>query len=277
MKLTFLGTGGGRHSAMFQIRSTGGLLIQSDSGNVHIDPGPGALTKMNEIAYDLQITNAVMVSHCHPDHYSDAPNVVEGMTKGGWVKRGELYGSESVIKGFEGLGPAFTNYHLSLPENVSVIRPGDKKEISGIGMVFTKSIHNDPTNFGIIIQTDDGNIGYVTDTEFSEEIAKQYVGCRLLVLPLTVPDDKRIRGHTDLLGIIEFIKIVKPELVIINHLGIRVIEVGPEGQAERASDATGIPVIASKDLMTVEFGKSIVIEQLQGEHHDWLDFWKPLR
>ena len=64
-----------------------------------MDPGPGALTNMCQIGYDLRKTDAVVVSHCHPDHYSDAASVIEGMTYGGWVKRGSFYGTKSVIEG----------------------------------------------------------------------------------------------------------------------------------------------------------------------------------
>lgn len=274
MKLIFLGTGGGRHAAMFQIRSTGGLLVQTDKGNIHIDPGPGALSKMNEISYNLQTTDAIIVTHCHPDHYSDVPNAIEGMTKGGWVKRGELYGSISVINGFEGIGPALAEYHLSLPEKVQVVRPDERYDIAGIKITTTKSEHNDPTNYGIILDTEHGRISYVSDTSFSEDIAKQYMESRILILPLTVPDDRRIKGHMDLLGAIEFIKIVKPELVILNHFGIQTVKAGIDDQAHKAADAAGIPVIASKDLMRVDVKDSILIDVLEGKHHDWLDFWK---
>ena len=46
MKLTFLGSGGGRFSAISQRRMTGGFRIDNLSGkNYHIDPGPGALVR----------------------------------------------------------------------------------------------------------------------------------------------------------------------------------------------------------------------------------------
>ena len=34
-KVILLGTGGGRHTTMFQARSTGGYLLMSDTGRVH--------------------------------------------------------------------------------------------------------------------------------------------------------------------------------------------------------------------------------------------------
>ena len=44
MKITFLGTGGGRFSAISQRRMTGGFRIDKFKGkNYHFDPGPGGL------------------------------------------------------------------------------------------------------------------------------------------------------------------------------------------------------------------------------------------
>ncbi len=41
MKITFLGTGGGRFSAISQRRMTGGFRIDNLNGkNYHVDPGP---------------------------------------------------------------------------------------------------------------------------------------------------------------------------------------------------------------------------------------------
>jgi ribonuclease BN (tRNA processing enzyme) len=90
-RITFLGTGGGRHTTMYQTRCTGGMLVEHGNGkHLHIDPGPGALTQMKRIHYDLTRTESLIVSHAHPDHYSDAESVIEGMTFGGWKRRGCL-------------------------------------------------------------------------------------------------------------------------------------------------------------------------------------------
>ena len=46
MKLTFLGSGGGRFATISQKRMTGGFRIDDFGGkNYQIDPGPGALVR----------------------------------------------------------------------------------------------------------------------------------------------------------------------------------------------------------------------------------------
>ena len=154
--ITLLGTGGGRHTTMFQARSTGGFLLSTDGGTVHIDPGPGALTNMCQISYDLRKTDAVIVSHCHPDHYSDAASVIEGMTHGGWVKRGAFYGTKSVIEGHDNLGPCMSPYHLNIEEKVCVIAPGDELDICGCKVSITKADHSDACSVGFRCDTGKG-------------------------------------------------------------------------------------------------------------------------
>ena len=78
MKLIFLGTGGGRFSAINQRRMTGGFRIDNLGGkNYHVDPGPGALVRTYQFGLDPRNINGVFVSHAHTDHYNDAEILIE--------------------------------------------------------------------------------------------------------------------------------------------------------------------------------------------------------
>ena len=272
-RVVLLGTGGGRHTTMFQARSTGGYLIFSDTGRVHIDPGPGALTNMCQMPYDLRQTDAVVISHCHPDHYSDAPCVIEGMTYGGWVKRGAVYGTKSVMEGEGKLGPCLSPYHLTIPQETHLIKEGDRLEIAGIPTEITRADHSDPCNVGFRFDTGNGIFSYVSDTAYSDEIADQYRGSRVLLLPVTTPLDRRIKFHLCTEDAIKFINRVRPELTVFIHLGIAVLKVGPESQAELAEKETGCRVIAGRDLMQIDIGKEIEITDIEPHKPEWNDAW----
>ena len=272
--ITLLGTGGGRHTTMFQARSTGGFLLQTDGGTLHMDPGPGALTNMCQIGYDLRKTDAVVVSHCHPDHYSDAASVIEGMTYGGWVKRGSFYGTKSVIKGHGKLGPCMSQYHLGIEENVSVIAPGDELEICGVRTSIKRADHSDPCNVGFMFHTENGIFSYVSDTAYSDDIADQYAGTRVLFLPVTTPDDKRIKYHMCTEDAVRFVERIRPELTVFIHLGIVILKHDADAQARMTQDSTGCKVIAGRDLMRIHIGKdSVNIEQLIADKPEWNDAW----
>lgn len=255
---------------MYQTRSTGGFLIEHDGKFLHMDPGPGALAQMQRIRYDLTRTDSVIISHCHPDHYSDAACVIEGMTRGGWEKRGSLYGSETVINGTGGLGPALSPYHLSRPAHTAAFRPGDALNVDGMRVEICRAIHSDPTNVGFKMDTGHGILSYVSDTEYSDEIADQYIGSRVLLLPVTTPMGNRIRYHLCTDDAISFIERVKPELAIFIHLGIVMIRRDPAKQAAMVEEATGIRTIAAEDLMTLDVGDNLVIGRADVHQGSWI-------
>ncbi len=269
-RITFLGTGGGRHTTMYQVRSTGGMLIEHDGRFLHVDPGPGALTQMHRIRYDLTRTDSVVVSHCHPDHYSDAESVIEGMTRGGWTKRGSLYGSKTVISGENGLGPCISDYHRRIVSNVSQFAPGDVLDIDGLETDICRADHSDPTNVGFRFHTEHGIVSYVSDTAYSDEIADQYIGSRVLILPVTTPMGNRIKYHLCTDDAITFIDRVRPELAIFIHLGVVIIRKGPEAQAEMAEEATGVKTIAGRDLMVLDVGEELEISDAETFEGEWI-------
>lgn len=276
-RITFLGTGGGRHTSMFQTRCTGGMLIEHGDPvmRMHVDPGPGALTQMRRIRYDVGSTDSVVISHAHPDHYSDGPCVIEGMTRGGWVKRGHLYGSPTVIEGEGGLGPCLSPYHLGLPISSTAFRPGDVLDIDGQRVEVCRARHSDPTNVGFRFDTPFGVVSYVSDTDYDEDIGRQYVGSRVLILPVTTPHNNRINYHMCTDTAIEMVDLVKPELCIFTHLGIVMIEEGPDAQAEMCQDATGVRTVAGKDLMVLDVGEDLELSQARTYDGEWIPEWAP--
>jgi phosphoribosyl 1,2-cyclic phosphodiesterase len=261
-RLTFLGTGGGRYATIYQTRSTGGLLLETSGKRMHIDPGPGALTNMSRMCIDPTRTDAIFISHCHPDHYSDSEVLIEGMCKGGVSKRGMLIGSVSVIDGFEGLGPRLTPYHFNMVEKHITARPGDSFNVCGIRTDIIPSAHSDVTAVGFKFHTDDGIISYVCDTELRDNVVNEVKGSRVLILPITRQTKARIRCHLCTDDAIEFAKAVRPELILFNHMGVRVIQDGPEKEAAYVQKATGVRTIAADDLMKITIAKSIRVSSM---------------
>lgn len=269
-RITFLGTGGGRHTTMYQVRSTGGMLIEHDGRFLHVDPGPGALTQMHRIRYDLTRTDSVIVSHCHPDHYSDAESVIEGMTRGGWTRRGSLYGSQTVLRGNGRLGPCISDYHQGIVLSVSVFEPGDVLDVDGMRVDICRADHSDPTNVGFRFHTEDGIVSYVSDTAYSDEIADQYIGSRVLLLPVTTPTGNRIKYHLCTDDALTFVERVRPELAIFIHLGVVIIRRGPDREAESVERATGIRTIAAHDLMVLDIGRELELSDAETFEGEWI-------
>ncbi len=257
-RLRFLGTGGGRFSTIFQSRATGGVYLESGM-KIHIDPGPSGLNQMKNMHLDPTKTDVLLISHCHPDHYTEGEIMVEGITQGGKKRRGLLAASKSVLEGINDIGPAISSYHRSLI-NHRILEPGDFLNLGPVDMEATPSIHSDPTTVGFKFHTKNGVISYVADTAISDEVIEAHRGARVLILPVTRPRSSRIDWHLSTEDTVEFIKRIEPEITFFTHFGLKMLRVPPEIEAYWAQEETGYRVIAAKDGMSVSIGTRITVK-----------------
>jgi len=257
ISLVFLGTGGGRFATISQVRATGGLYLISDSTRVHIDPGPGSLIRLKEAGLDPTKTNAIIVTHCHPDHYTDAEVLIEAMTHGCKKRRGLLAASDSVLKGHQTLGPAVSDYHASKPAEVKALKPGDSFRIDDLKIRATKTFHSDPSAIGLRIESKDGVISMTGDTSLKEEVFKEHMGCDVLVLSVTRPLQARIPHHLATEDAAEIAKAVKPKLALLTHFGMRFIGANPEVQANWVEKETGIRTVSAWDGMSLTLKEGV--------------------
>ena len=256
-RFTVLGTGGGRFTTIFQARATGGLYIE-DRERIHIDPGPGSLIRMRSLRIDPTKTDLLLVSHAHPDHYTDAEIIIEGITGGGIKKRGQLIASKSVLEGVGDVGPAISKYHQRLIPS-KLAEPGDFFSMGHIDVEATPSVHSDPATVGFKFHTQNGVISYVADTEASEHVIDAHKGSRVLILPITRPRNSRIPGHLCTEDALRFIDEIGPEMVFFNHFGLKMVRAPPGVEAYWVQEKTGIKTIAAEDGMRVSMGTRITV------------------
>ncbi len=252
-QLIFLGTGGGRFATIYQTRSTGGLYYRGDV-NLHIDPGPTALSQLKRYNLDPTRTNAILVSHCHPDHYNDAEILMEGMTEGTTVKRGTLVASKSVLEGTDEIGPAISEYHKRVVQEVIKAEPEGECEIKGMKVTFTPSKHTDPTTVGFKLTNDWGTISYIADTDLTQAVVDAHRGSRLLIMASTRPLYGKIPFHLSTEDSAHIIGEIEPELAILTHFGLKVLREKPKMQSDWITKKTGIKTFAAYDGMRVELG-----------------------
>lgn len=257
-QITFLGTCGGRFATIYQTRSTGGIYIQDDIG-ISIDPGPGAILRMRECDIDPTTIDLLLVSHCHPDHYTDVDVLIEAMTKGCTQTRGTIMGSESVISGIEGFQPKASSYHLSHLEDVLIAKPRESHSVGEVKVTSIPTIHTDPSGVGFTIQTEYGIITYTSDTSVDEYIMDSYSDSRLLILALTTPLGIKLHHHLSPEDAVLILKKVRPERALLTHFGLRAINSGPESIAEWIQEKSGITTVAAEDGMKVEMKEEIEI------------------
>lgn len=240
-EIVTLGCGGGRHQTLNQTFRTGGFRIHDDL-NVHVDPGPGALLLTTELDMSSMDLNEVIVTHSHPDHYTDAEVLVEGMARGS-SDGGRFIGSRSTIEGVDDLGPAISKYHKRKAGEIVELEPGDSYEHGDLELEATPTEHTDPSGFGLKIHTEDGIVGYTGDTEYFEDLPEVFSDSRVLIANVTRPEDKRIRAHLCIEDLVKILEEVRPELSIILHMGMLFLRKSPTDQASYVEEKTGVRTV----------------------------------
>ncbi|HVP26886.1 MAG TPA: MBL fold metallo-hydrolase [Candidatus Bathyarchaeia archaeon] len=257
-EIIFLGTGGGRFATITQKRRTAGIRVLSESLNLHLDPGPGALVHSIEEGLDPQKVNAILVSHSHPDHYTDAEVFIEAMTRGMTRKQGVLVAAKSVLKGNSVCEPSISKYHQQMPLQTFEAVPNTKIEVGNVNISVTEAKHTDPDAVGFRFETKGfGSFAYTSDTEYFEGISKPYRGVRLLILCVMRPAGKPWKGHMTTNDAIRIIEETAPERAVLTHLGMQMIFQGPAKEAKLIEEKTGVATVAAVDGLRISFAETI--------------------
>ena len=251
MELIFLGTGGGRINLLKQTRGTGGFRINSKSANIHVDPGPGALIHSLQLALDVHSLDAVIVTHYHVDHVSDAPLLVEAMAKSATKKGGILIGSAYTLKGDKRGDRGISLYHQDLVDKRYTAKWNEKKIIKTkkgeFEIEFIKTVHDEKSCFGFKLYLDGKKIGYTSDTEYYNGIGESYHGCDFLILNCLKPEMDDYKGHMTVSDVKKILLIAKPKQAILSHMGIKLLTKDPDRIAKELEKETNVRCAAAKD------------------------------
>ena len=258
LNIHFLGTGGGRFTMITQRRRTAGIRLVHGDTHVHVDPGPGAVVFSNWARLSPQRLDAVVVTHCHPDHYTDAEVLVEAMTHGTRDKRGVLAASRSVLYGNEDCDQSVSSYHQGLVGSVEPLTPGHAFDVGQLSFEAVSARHSDSETVGLKFQVPGlGAFGYTSDTAYLPELGESYGGLRLLVLCTMWPRDNPLRFHLCTDDALKIMEEARPGCAALTHFGMRILNADPEAEASYLEEETGIPTVAARDGMRVVVGEGI--------------------
>jgi phosphoribosyl 1,2-cyclic phosphodiesterase len=223
MEIVFLGTGGGRFNLIEQYRRTGGFRI---NGPIifHVDPGPGALISSKLFGQDPSNVDVIISTHNHIDHVNDIGLLVEAMV----LQKLKLS-------------------HIAIPGKPINLKKGGARAT----VLPTKTRHDDETGVGFVLGMGGARIGYTSDTEYFDGIAEQYLGCDVLILNLLKKAHDGIPGHMATDDAEKILRIAKPKLAIITHMGLSLLKSGPESEAKKLGAQSGVTTVAATDGLKI--------------------------
>ncbi|RKY00888.1 MAG: MBL fold metallo-hydrolase [Spirochaetes bacterium] len=262
-RLIFLGVGGGRYVTLSQLIGTCGWILEMDGEMIYIDPGPGSLVRAKQHGFDLKKLTGVVVSHRHPDHYTDVEVVIEAMTYGAKKRKGFLISTPAVIHGDEKEPQKVSNYHLSVVERYKSMKPGDTFEWNSLRITSTPTKHRDEDGLGFVFEGS-RKIGYTGDGEYYSGQEKYFQGCDCLVLNCLRPREDTWPGHMNAGQAEDLIRKAKPKLAILQHFGMKMLFGKAEREAKEIEENTGIRTIAAKDGMVLNLDEVIGSKEKSG-------------
>jgi phosphoribosyl 1,2-cyclic phosphodiesterase len=261
LSIHFLGTGGGRHTMCTQRRKTAGIRLEHGDTRIHIDPGPGALVHSIYAGLSPMKLDGIIVTHCHPDHYTDAEVLVEAMTGGTTRKRGTLAAAKSVLQGGNDLDPSISRYHQRLAGKVEILVPGSRFSIGKLGFYALSAIHGDDDAIILMFEVPGiGSFAYTSDTEAYPGLGEALGGCRMLILGTMWPRGNPLIGHMCTDDALRVIKEAKPKCAVTTHYGIKILNSDPVNDAAWLQEKSSVPIISATDGMTITVDKDIVVK-----------------
>jgi len=250
-RIVFLGTAGSSAVVTKQLRASGGIILQVEDLQFHIDPGPGALIKAKEYGINLHHTTAILVSHNHINHCNDLNVVIEAMTHSGIEHRGLVLGSKSVLNNTQGSNSILTDYHKQLVEKII---PLEKKHKVGIEFTEINALpvdHTDPDAIGFKFFCPRFTLSYTGDTAYSDQLAEELKGTDILILNVPYPEDKAVGKNLDVHSAIKLVSIVQPKLAILTHFGLDLLKADPLQAARDIQRITSVQTIAAQDGLAI--------------------------
>ena len=250
-RIIFLGTAGSMAVVTRQLRSSGGIIVQTEDLQFHLDPGPGAMVKAKEYGVNVHHTTAVIVSHHHLNHCNDLNIVLEAMTHGGIEHRGIVLGSKSVLVGDEQNHPFLTRYHQSLAEKIIPLDQNHKVGIELVEINAFKAEHTDPNALGFKLICPRFTLGYSGDAQLTADLITNLQGSDLLILNVPYPSNRGEGKNLDTESALKIVSQVKPRLTIITHFGLEMLKADPLNEAREIQRITSVQTIAAQDGLII--------------------------
>ncbi len=250
-KIIFLGTAGDMMVAGKQLLASGGIIVQYDGMQLHLNPGPGALVRCRQFNINPRETDVILVSRNTTLHANDVNAVIDAMTNDGLDKKGVVVSTPQAIDGDatrHGLLQPSSQQHV---ERIIQLKVADKVALNNIEITPTPTEFDDEAGVGFLVSTPKYLLSYVGDSRYVRRVAKAHDVADIVILNVPFLQQKGDESGMTIDDAIKFLKDVRPILAIISGFGMKMIEADVLEQIRRIQHETKVQTIAAKDGLIV--------------------------
>jgi ribonuclease BN (tRNA processing enzyme) len=260
-RVLFLGTGGGRVATTLQMRATGGIVLNYNENQIHIDPGPGAVIRAKQYGINVRRTNIVCVSHCHADHSEGLMSIIEGMGNFGKYINGFLITHPLCLEAKYALLPEKYKEYL---KKIILLDENQGVKIKDMTIISLRAVHGTSPCIGFKFITPELTLTYTSDTEYFEEMKDIYDNSDVIIFNVLRPGADGIPGHLCSENVVRIINEMerKPKMIILTHFGMRMIRSNPIMEARDIYRKTGVPVTAASDGQKIDINDILKQQRL---------------
>ncbi|MEM1942958.1 MAG: MBL fold metallo-hydrolase [Candidatus Caldarchaeum sp.] len=237
-----------------------GLLVETESLRIGVDPGPGYLEKLRRLRVSPKSLKAYFITHFHLDHVADLPPILML-----WAY--ELDGKPSTspeklnLVGPKGLTQlvhviaeqAFPYLSRTMGctryTATAELRDGGVWEADGFRAVAAEVEHFEGLAYRF--EAEHRSVVFSGDTTPDERLVKLARGCDVLIHECSFPEEVMFGKHTSEKQLAKLVKTIRPKTIVATHL--YPAWEGGEKRLENALEGCGAEnIVIARDMTVIE-------------------------
>lgn len=209
MDVTLLGTGSALPSPR---RVQSGLYVEHRGEGILLDCGSGVVHRLAQIGVDQRDVSTVLLSHHHLDHVVDLPTFIKARILANRLtcRVIGLPGTSALCEQLLALDDLGDRGEVIVEEHA----PGETFDLIGSTVQVAATDHTDES---VAFRFDDAFV-YSGDTAPTSTIFDLADGAHTLIHECGLPDHRRTDGHTSPTDLIDGVRAIDIERLVITHL-----------------------------------------------------------